>query len=76
MSTPGERYAATGSSDLNPVVISGGGAMNECKHNPDSLPYTSAHADAARRLARGQRQTQCQVCKKWFWRHEFKQEPS
>lgn len=39
-------------------------------HKPDKLDYLSAHADADRRIAAGQRQSKCSICKFWLWHHE------
>lgn len=44
----------------------------KCKrHKPDKLSYLQAFADADRRLKNKERQIQCNICKFWFWQHEF-----
>jgi len=40
-------------------------------HKPDNLGYLAAHADADRRMAKGEKQTQCPICKYYFWKHEY-----
>lgn len=44
-------------------------------HKPSLLYYVDAGEDAERRLARGQKQKQCPICKRWFWRFEFGTKP-
>lgn len=44
-------------------------------HKPSLLSYVDAAEDAERRIARGQKQKQCSVCKRWFWWHEFGTKP-
>ncbi len=34
----------------------------------DTLGYMEAHADAERRMARGEHQVLCQQCERWRWR--------
>lgn len=43
----------------------------KCKHRTSKLPYLAAHADAKRRMRRGQKQRKCPVCRKWIWENEF-----
>lgn len=40
-------------------------------HKPDNLPYLAAHSDADKRMDKGEKQTQCPICKYWFWKHEL-----
>jgi len=36
-----------------------------------TLPYIAAHADAQRRMRKGQRQVYCKTCKRWKWPDEL-----
>ena len=42
-------------------------------HKPDNerMPYVMLSEDAQRRVAAGQQQRRCPLCKLWYWRHEF-----
>jgi len=42
-------------------------------HRPDNerMGYVAQSEDAHRRMALGQKQRRCPVCKLWFWKHEF-----
>lgn len=44
-------------------------------HRPKTLGYVAAHEDAERRMKRGEKQTQCPVCKRWLWKHEMGEKP-
>lgn len=45
----------------------------KCKHNPilSEMGYLSAHAEAERRMKKGQKQKQCPTCKLWFFKDEY-----
>lgn len=47
--------------------------MNDkCKsHKPKKLPYIGWHTWAADMDKKGERQTQCPVCKHWFFKCEY-----
>ena len=42
--------------------------MTDCRHRkPPRLPYIAAHADARKRMKRGQGQQYCPHCRRWIW---------
>lgn len=42
-----------------------------CRHKPLDLGYLAWHTEAERRMKKGWKQKQCQVCKHWFWKDEM-----
>ena len=45
--------------------------MSKCKHRDEEF----TEEQMARWHSKGIRQTQCQVCHRWFWPHEWKPKP-
>lgn len=43
-----------------------------CRHVISTLPYLAFHADADRRMKRGEKQRKCPVCQKWIWETEYR----
>lgn len=51
-------------------------AIQPCNwHTQSELSYLAFFADADKRTAKGECQTQCYVCGYWFWPHEFGVDP-
>lgn len=42
-----------------------------CVHRNSTLGYLAAHADADKRMKRGEKQRKCPVCLKWIWESEY-----
>jgi hypothetical protein len=41
----------------------------ECQTH--KMPYMAAHADAHKRMKKGERQVYCTTCQRWKWQHEL-----
>ena len=43
-----------------------------CKsHKAEDLPYLAWQAEAKRRLKKGEKQTQCKTCGRWYFKDEM-----
>jgi hypothetical protein len=41
------------------------------KHKAENLPYLAWHAYAKERTDKGDKQTQCKVCGRWYFKNEL-----
>ncbi len=45
--------------------------IKRCAHHAPKLGYLQAHFDADERIANGEEQIQCPLCKLYLWPHEL-----
>jgi len=45
-------------------------------HTPNNYSYIQAHEDAEKRMAKGEVQTLCNICKLYYWSNEIGVNPN